>query len=789
MKKSRKGFTLVELLVTIILLGVVGAVVIYNMTSVNSTSKETEYERFVSAVKSAAAVYADMNPEAFKTLYESKAFIYFTAGDLITRGLLDEKLENPYTEKKIGTDELIKANLDSSSGNLAFEYPVENNDEESFLVAISDYVVWGEPYDCMTGAGTYRLALSDEKGNLILLNDEETIKKYNLSCSLPEEFKDTYDEETAKYLGKATKNAGSYEVTYNWVTESGTKKSATRTLKVLAKVTPDIYVYDANGKQYDYTKTEKFVPTVDETCTKWNTLRYKPMLSGADTSNTEYKIIQQSVYPKTGVEEVVTEYTKDFTKEYQIQNGIYRYVVSTIVHGHHAKDYSYVATSEDEGGKHIEITQELVTPKCLISGDSTTWTLDKTFSIKDSYAPNIVKYQYALREEGAENVSDLSPKERNKTMSDFEAFDRKGSVTVQNISLRQSQCADSGKRSIKIFFRAVNSNGYVGSWSPLVNAYLTNEVSTLITSDRGTNCNNSCTNVSSLGANSFYTGKTSLNGLSCYYCNKDVYISWGGELFNVLGLYGNGNDMLLANDAMIDEKRYSLTSIKPGVWNISTCDGLYGVSYYYSAPATKVLYETLADYVYDFGIATGNFEKKLIRQNWYIAVGAADYRTMPSQPAYKNSTAAAQWNNWNKAVSSRSQVKETFVAGIPTIEQYTQVFKNAIHPQGSYYYWLGGTQGDRIPIQVSHGDKTTVPTTHFYIAKNAGTQLFPTSSTSQVIDTHYLCYYKYRNDRRCETFYEYAGSPAYIKAMFRVQEVHACTGTGTKDDPYVVSVN
>ena len=71
MKNNRRklGFTLVELLVTIILLGVVGAIVIYNMTIVTSTSKEAEYERFVSAVKSAASVYADENPDVFKSLY------------------------------------------------------------------------------------------------------------------------------------------------------------------------------------------------------------------------------------------------------------------------------------------------------------------------------------------------------------------------------------------------------------------------------------------------------------------------------------------------------------------------------------------------------------------------------------------------------------------------------------------------------------------------------------------------------------------------------------------------
>ncbi len=55
------------------------------------------------------------------------------------------------------------------------------------MVAINDYVVWGEPYDCMQGLGSYRLALSDEEGNLI--TDTNTLKNdYHLACSMPNDF-------------------------------------------------------------------------------------------------------------------------------------------------------------------------------------------------------------------------------------------------------------------------------------------------------------------------------------------------------------------------------------------------------------------------------------------------------------------------------------------------------------------------------------------------------------------------------------------------------------------------
>ena len=107
--KSRKGFTLVELLVTIILLGVVATVIIFNVTNVSKNSKKTEYERFVASIKSSASLYADMNPEAFQDLYVNKSFIYITVGDLINSGLVDEKiiLEEHYNNYKQIYNELI----------------------------------------------------------------------------------------------------------------------------------------------------------------------------------------------------------------------------------------------------------------------------------------------------------------------------------------------------------------------------------------------------------------------------------------------------------------------------------------------------------------------------------------------------------------------------------------------------------------------------------------------------------------------------------------------------------
>ena len=181
MRRNSKGFTLVELLVTVVLLGVVATIVVVNMTGISKQGQDREYEAFRQAVISAATAYSASNDDVFANLYIDKAYMYITTGDIIGSGYLDESLVNPMTKERIGKDEKIKAVLDTSSGALKFEYPAENSETEQFLVALDDYVINGEPYDCMNGIGSYKLALSDENGNMIT-DVDKLLNEYGFSC-------------------------------------------------------------------------------------------------------------------------------------------------------------------------------------------------------------------------------------------------------------------------------------------------------------------------------------------------------------------------------------------------------------------------------------------------------------------------------------------------------------------------------------------------------------------------------------------------------------------------------
>lgn len=573
--KKKRGFTLVELLVTIVLLGVVATIIIFNVTNVSKNSKKTDYERFVASIKSSASVYADMNPETFQDLYQNKAFVYITVGELIDSGLTDEKLKNPYTDEYVKRDELVKVSLDTTTAALTFEYPIDKSKEnkETFMVAINDYVVWGEPYDCMQGLGTYNLALSDEEGNLI--TNVNTLKsEYHLACSMPGDFEKTQDN---KYF---TTKAGTYDITYTWLTKSGIKKSFTRTLKVNAKVQPGFKTYyDDVETNYDFDDLENgkmwATPEYIAAENRWKYLTYKPYIEGADEETTVYNIKAQSKDPVGSEFYVVgseNNYVNDFKTRYDAYDGNVLYTVKTIIRGHYDKEYSY-----DAEGKY-NIRQKLVIPKEYVEGTSTNWTLSKDFTVKNSVGAKnleiyskfgIDKFEYRLVPEDSTLGNDALNDSRY-------TFDKvKGSDTKKIIDVRNpSEECKKELRYMYVYMRAINKNGYIGDWVKL-DGYLTNQVDLLVLTDSNscTDCNKCCKDQSS-GA--------------CYYCSGKKYVNINGYNFVIIERLKDGT-LKAAYDGVSTKCVYGSQTSK-GVWGIQTCDGYFRANYTVTrAVATNII--------------------------------------------------------------------------------------------------------------------------------------------------------------------------------------------------------
>ena len=719
--KTKKGFTLVELLVTIILLGVVATVIIFNVTNVSKNSKKTEYERFVASIKSSASLYADMNPEAFQDLYVNKSFIYITVGDLINSGLVDEKIKNPYTGENAGNDELIKVSLDTTSEALTFEYPIDKSKDtkqEVFMVAINDYVVWGEPYDCMQGIGSYKLALSDEEGNLITDVNKLT-NQYHLACSMPSDF----DKENDGRF--STKNSGTYDVTYTWITESGIKKSYTRKLKVNPKVKPTFKTYFKGEEIYtdfeDLTKGKDIItPEYNSSENKWYYLTYKPYVEGADTETVKFNIKAQAIKPDVkdafyvvGSDNNLVQL--DDTTTYDAYDGEVQYTLYTKVTGHYDKNYTY-----DAEGK-ANMRQELVVPEeyiyeidgknaHVLNKDNQLWTTDKTFRIQDKIGTNntpihskfgIKSFEYRLVEDTEE------PNKEDASIENYvfgKVSDNESNRKV-DIRLPSETCGKNMRRTY-IYFRAINSNGYVGKWTKIY-GYLTNQVDLLVLTNSkigGTN-KTTCTDCNSCC-------KAAGNN-DCYYCNQKSFLKINNHTFIILERDKDGFIKAALNET--SGKCVAGSKREHRTWGIQTCDGYFTGTYEQVTATQSVIVGESEDILADI---PPEYLQNFQLEGNSVNVGAP---TLSDYDKYRQALSTINAN-----------------VGVWTITRFTTIGHSTVSKP------------------YNHGNSTSYTNSYYYVKTGSKT------STS------------------------YYGECHYVIPIIYLKPIYSCTGDGTKENPYII---
>ena len=100
----KKGFTLVELLAVIVIIGIITLVAVPNIVTTNKKSKENEYLEFKKTIENAAETYVETTPEIKENLPSDGIKVK----TLIEVGLLNKGLENPTDNKSIG--EVVEEN-------------------------------------------------------------------------------------------------------------------------------------------------------------------------------------------------------------------------------------------------------------------------------------------------------------------------------------------------------------------------------------------------------------------------------------------------------------------------------------------------------------------------------------------------------------------------------------------------------------------------------------------------------------------------------------------------------
>lgn len=679
MKKIReKGFTLVELLVTIVLLGVVGGVIIYNMTGLSSSSKDKEYEKFVASVKSAASTYADLHKEITDQLYVDKAFIYIKTNELITGGFLSEELKNPYTNEYINPNENIKASLDSNTGAVIYEYPINSAGmkTETFMSALSDYVISGEPFNCMEGVGTYEFALADEDGSLILdPKGEPTLldyykNHYALQCEVPDNFQPVTESGFKNYINNtagvkldanqaneiyqkikaggyywATKKAtgqefayGTFDIKYTWVADSGVRKSATRTLRVLEPAQAKLHFsdpyteYNAKYEGNSWGNADKIVVQQlnwDNSENRYIPLEYKVSIEGA-SSDTYFDVTTSNCGKIGGKCSEKYEYKVSNANQIQgfvVDDGIKEYKFNYTIKGHHLTGFSYDASTSYILGATYKPESKFIQTSRNQSGESfensdgsakylnasgtyiDLWSTERDAiingvthpeegsreaeSVKNAfkgviYSPSgISKILFA----GVES-KDAIPDENTYKMSDGYLASHVSSNRNQDGNIVMTVNGFEEKVATRmpyIKIKTINVNGFESEWSEAIPIYVSNYLNDIA----GSSCSNStkCDSITSVGVNDSIGcdikggksyGKYSKNTYSIRRTtDAGGYITFDGTNNFIVSSTAPEGGKTTVVDAGHSEDYSSGNIYVSTTWGVQTCDGWYSTSYKY----------------------------------------------------------------------------------------------------------------------------------------------------------------------------------------------------------------
>lgn len=96
----RKGFTLVELLAIMALLGVLLLVAVPNIANDNKQSKEREYNEYKKTIENAAEVYVETSDDTYADLKNNNGVTAtIQLSELKGAGVLKENLKNPKTNQ------------------------------------------------------------------------------------------------------------------------------------------------------------------------------------------------------------------------------------------------------------------------------------------------------------------------------------------------------------------------------------------------------------------------------------------------------------------------------------------------------------------------------------------------------------------------------------------------------------------------------------------------------------------------------------------------------------------
>ena len=258
---NKKGFTLVEILVTIGLFSILGVGIGVSLNKVLNNQEENNYESFIEKIKSSTLLYSSNSAQIINDLEYDYGYKLISMNDLINEGYIRGNLKNPNTNEEIKdvsqVDEALKEDYSRArvyytmDKEMVVEYPFIKPNEDIYLSVINYTTMYKSKEEdlCYKGINTPSLGLT------IIQKDGIIRKNLTIGTDII-----AYMEDGSKCTDSVlnTSKVGTYKIRYVYTIDGSAAlnnpnaKSATSNI-VIKQTKPviDIFEVAQTGNQDD----------------------------------------------------------------------------------------------------------------------------------------------------------------------------------------------------------------------------------------------------------------------------------------------------------------------------------------------------------------------------------------------------------------------------------------------------------------------------------------------------------------------------------------------------------
>ena len=118
----KNGFTLVELLAILAILGAIVLVSVPSIISTNKKSQEQNYDQYTTNIENATEIYIETHPDRYATLKTTNnTTVTINTEDLVASGVIQGTLTNPKTNVQL-INEASSVTVKNQNGTLIYTF-------------------------------------------------------------------------------------------------------------------------------------------------------------------------------------------------------------------------------------------------------------------------------------------------------------------------------------------------------------------------------------------------------------------------------------------------------------------------------------------------------------------------------------------------------------------------------------------------------------------------------------------------------------------------------------------